>query len=275
VARGRFGELYLEAHCERLEHLARCRAAEARVEAGLLAVRTGVLSNTENGVVASRLDPSRADAVIRELLGWFQEAGAPAAWICDERVEPPDLRERLLRHGCESEDSAVAMGAELALVRLGDPSPPDGVRLLPVRQQSELDEWLAVADACGWFENRADRAAQRRLYLGLGLEQERPLRHWVARRGREPVAMASAFFGRGLAVLEHLAVVEPERCRGIGTALAQARLQEARRRGCRAVVLAPSPDGEKLYASLGFTAAAQPAGRWFYLPLRPPGPADG
>jgi GNAT superfamily N-acetyltransferase len=81
--------------------------------------------------------------------------------------------------------------------------------------------------------------------------------------------MASAFFGEKLALLTAVAVLEPERRRGVGRSLALARLREARERGCTRAVLDPSPDGAKLYATLGFETHRQPPDRWFYLP-----PAD-
>ena len=50
--------------------------------------------------------------------------------------------------------------------------------------------------------------------------------------------------------------------------LTLARLRDARARGCTSAILAPSPDGRKLYASLGFRTQPQPPGYWYYLPHR-------
>ena len=79
--------------------------------------------------------------------------------------------------------------------------------------------------------------------------------------------MASAFYaGGGTVMLTALAVLPDSRRQGIGRALALARLQEARKRQCELAVLAPSPDGAKLYETLGFETHPQPPDRWFYLP---------
>jgi GNAT superfamily N-acetyltransferase len=261
-----WGELALAAQQRRFEHLATAPVAETLRRPGLLAVATTVASNTENGVVCSALEQSSVDGAIEEVLGWFRARGVPASWLCDEAVEPADLRERLVRHGCRPERGAVDMGARLVASedeRVG--RPPD-VAIARVGDARRLDEWLEVASACELTADDDDRRARRRLYLSLGLERDRPLRHYVASRGRTPVGLASLFLAGATAVLEHVAVVPAERRRGIGRALARARLVVARRAGCRYAVLAPSPEGAELYRSLGFTIAPTPPDRWFYLP---------
>ena len=127
-----------------------------------------------------------------------------------------------------------------------------------------------VAGACGWFESHDGRRALRDLYAGLGLDVAAPLRHYLALRGREAVGMASAFFTPEAVMLASVAVLPEVRTQGIGRALALARLQEARLRGCELALLAPSPDGAALYATLGFESRPQPPDRWFYAPLRRP-----
>ena len=116
---------------------------------------------------------------------------------------------------------------------------------------------------------RAERTAWRSLQVGLALDRSAPSRLYVAVRDGRPVGLASAFFGEEIALLTTVAVLERERRRGVGRSLALARLREARERGCTRAVLDPSPDGAKLYETLGFETHRQPPDRWFYLP-----PAD-
>jgi GNAT superfamily N-acetyltransferase len=63
-----------------------------------------------------------------------------------------------------------------------------------------------------------------------------------------------------------MAVVEEERRRGIGTALALMRLQEARRLGCDLAVFGTTPESASLYEQFGFTTQPVEGRRWFYLP---------
>ena len=64
-------------------------------------------------------------------------------------------------------------------------------------------------------------------------------------------------------------VAEEERRGGIGTALALARLHEARRLGCELAVFGTTPESAALYDRFGFTTQPDEGRRWFYLPLEP------
>ncbi len=251
-----WGELALETQADYLAHLATAGVAEVRRDDGLLAVVTGVFSNTENGVVADEAD----DATIAELLTWFEARRAPGSWIA--LAPQRGLAERLERAGCRPERTGVEMGARLDALEL---EKPDGIEV--VADERALDDWLEVAEACSLLAEPGDREARRRLALSLGLGGERPVVSYLARRGGHAVGLAQAFFASRTVSLLHVAVLEGERRGGIGRALALARLCEARRRGYETVVLAPSAEGEALYHSLGFGTSATPADRCFYLPL--------
>ena len=80
---------------------------------------------------------------------------------------------------------------------------------------------------------------------------------------------ASAFFTSSTVLLEHVEVAEDERRRGIGTALALARLHEGRRLGCELAVFGTTPESAALYEQFGFTTQPVEGRRWFYLPLEP------
>jgi GNAT superfamily N-acetyltransferase len=258
---------YLAAHAAYLRHLGTAPAAEAIDAQGLYAVRTGVRSNAENGVLGNPDARLRRDRVQR-LIGWFHEWGAPASWLCPEghgRAEAASLLEEI---GCLPERSGWEMRARLGALDLDCVDRPAGTRIELVAFERELDGWLHVAGTCEWFETEPGRRAWRDLLLGLGLAGRAPLRLYLAYHGDAAVGMASAFYGEDVVLLNAVGVLPEARRRGIGRALALRRLDDARDRGCELAVLAPSPDGAKLYESLGFETHAQPPDRWFYLPAR-------
>jgi GNAT superfamily N-acetyltransferase len=143
------------------------------------------------------------------------------------------------------------------------------VTISRVRTSADLDEWLDVASRCGWLVDDRDRRARRRLHLSLGLD-DADLVHWLARRDGRAVAMASAHVTGSVVDLCNLAVVDRERRQGIGRALAAERIRAAHERGATTIVSALSPDGWKLYESLGFRSVGVTPDRWFYLPLPSP-----
>lgn len=260
-----WGELSAELHAARLRHFAEFGAGEVLRADGAFAVVTGAISNIENGIVCEQ--PRLAAGAARGLIDWVRERAVPASWMAEIAVSE-ELHAELLGLGSREETTGVDMGTRLADLDLrGDA--PAGVEIEEVRDESGLQAWLDVAQACGWFDEPATRNGQRRLYASLGLGPDRPSRHWLAWRSGEPVGMATAFFRPDAVLLEHLAVLPDERRRGIGTALALARLREAARLGCMAAVLGPTADSQPFYEALGFTLTSSPPRRWYYLSVGP------
>jgi ribosomal protein S18 acetylase RimI-like enzyme len=254
----------------RLRRYAGCAAAHSRSGDGWVAVATGARSNDMNGVVSQ---PGAAidGALVDELLAWFAELRLPASWLVEGEAGDPALAAALVERGARSEDDGWWAGrgidddlfAELAEGDLGD-----DVTITRVRTSADLDEWLDVAGRCGWLVDDRDRRARRRLHLSIGLDSD-DLAHWVARRLGRPVAMASSHLTGSVVDLCNLAVVDRERRQGIGRALAGERIRAAHERGATTIVSALSPDGWKLYESLGFHSVGVIPARWFYLPSDP------
>ena len=154
-----------------------------RIEVGDgFAVRTGVDSNSENGVVCSVLDGDPAD-----ILAWMGDA--PAQWLVGAGS---DLHDRLVAAGCRPERTAVLMGARLADLELGA---PEG-------EPADADEYRAVAAAVDFGEG------------SVGAQQR-----FVARRDGRPVGIVSTFTHDDTAVVLDLAVLPDHRRQGIGRAL--------------------------------------------------------
>jgi ankyrin repeat protein/GNAT superfamily N-acetyltransferase len=254
-----YGELAWDAEQAYLRLLATSPLAEQRPCGDGVAVITAVRSNTENGVVCSRLDGD-VDATIDATLRWFAERDAPAQWWLAADVEPADLRERLVAAGASPERTAVVMGAVLDRLALDDPPPPD-LEIIAVRDEAALRAWADVVEPA---EPRARAVA---VLASVGLGPDAPLQHRLARRDGEVVGAAS-FLLHGETVLgQQLAVVAPERRAGIGRALLQACAREAMAAGARIAVVGPTPDTVAFYRLLGFALRPGPRDRSYHLPL--------
>jgi len=248
----------LAAQAGYLRHLGTASVADVAEREGVYAVRTGIASNTENGVVSAGVVSSSLAA---ETISWLGEV--PASWLCAEGAGREETAHVLVEAGCRPDNGAWEMRGTIGELVVDTPA---GISIAAVSSRRELDAWLDVAGPCGWFESAAERRARQQLHAGLGYADAAPLRHYVAWRGNRPVGMASAFFCDGVVFLTALAVLDDEQRRGIGRSLALTRLHEARERGCATAVLGPSPDGAKLYGTLGFETYRQPSDRWFFLP---------
>jgi GNAT superfamily N-acetyltransferase len=257
----RWASPYLAAQAAYLRHLGTAPVADVIEHDGIYAVRTGVFSNTENGVISA--SPG-APEFAQDLIRWFGERSLAASWLCAEGDGRASTAAALEAAGCRPERAAWEMRASLAEFEL-DVSVD--VHIEPVTSEHELGWWLDVAGACGWFESDRERRATADLLRGLCLAESAPLRLYLAYLGKRVVGCASAFYAEEDVLLTAVAVLEEARRQGVGRSLALTRLREAHARGCKSAVLAPSPDGAKLYEALAFETYEQPADRWFYLPV--------
>ena len=229
--------------------------------AGGLAVASGLHSNTENGAV---LDP-RSEAA-PALRAWLTVHDLPASVLLTAVADAQTVA-HLNRLGLEPENGGNEMGADLSTLRLPVGDPPD-IRITEVTEGRDLADAFGIFDDADWFTNgelpRRIAAAQR-----IGYGPGSPVRHWVARAGKDPVGAATSFTCRAphepVVTLAHCCVAQPYRRRGIGTALTRARIAAAHHDGVQWVVLSPSPDGYQLHRTFGFATVPTPHDRWFYL----------
>jgi GNAT superfamily N-acetyltransferase len=260
-----YGELAWAAQESYLRLLAGSPLAEQRPCGDGIAVITGVSDNTENGVVCGRLD-GNPDAAIVETLAWFAERRAPAQWLLADRVEPADLRERLVAAGASAERTAVVMGAELHRLALDEPT-PSGLEIVAVRDAAALHEWMAIAAVCTLDASAQERARRAAIAESLGLGDDAPLQLRLARRTGQAIGMASYVLDGETVLGQHVGVLAAERRAGVGRALVQAAGREARAAGARVAVLGPTPETIAFYSLLGFVLRPWPRDRSFYLPL--------
>jgi GNAT superfamily N-acetyltransferase len=268
-----WSDLEIEAQRRLLRHfggspLAECSAPGSPVEW----VRTGVFSNTHNGVLTTRLSTGDADAAIAAVVDGFGVRRLPAIWYVSAGDRPTDLPERLTRAGCRSERTGVVMGAPTG--GIAEAAPPPGIAIRELIAPGQVEDWGRVASAV-WSESPivgdpddGDGRQHARLYASLPLGPASPWRHWLAFDQRQqPVGMVSGVFTAQAVLIEHLGVVPARRGRGLGAALATVPVRVARTAGLRWAVLGPTPDSAPLYRRLGFTTQPCRPDRQFYLPM--------
>jgi ankyrin repeat protein/GNAT superfamily N-acetyltransferase len=253
-----YAELEWAAEAAYLRYLATSPLAETRPCGDGFAVVTGIEDNTENGVVCNSAD----DATIAATLAWLADRHAPARWLLHDPVDPADLRDRLVAAGASPERTAVTMGAQLDHLTL-DAAPPPALTIVAVRATATLAAWRDVAQAC-LFDDADERA---RSFEGLGLGEDAPLQLRVAMREGRAIGAASFFLHGDTVLGQHLGVLAPERRGGVGRALVQGIVREARAAGARTIVFGPTPDTIAFYRLLGGALRPGLRDRAFYLPV--------
>jgi GNAT superfamily N-acetyltransferase len=187
-----------------------------------------------------RLSGDRLD----DLLPRFLDDADAVEASCWSRLptEPRDLGETLLAAGFRDGWQARWMAVELLSAADDVPAPP-GVRIEVVES--------------GWIQADVPYDGPGLTALRERLTGGRPQRVWhvAARRGSRAVghAMLNVTTGYlGVAGVYDMGVAPDERRRGIGSALVRAVLALGRAAGCEVATLNATPDGERLYATLGF-----------------------
>ena len=233
---------HLAAEVALLRHLATSPLAESGT-GPVSWVRTGVASNTHNGVTGARLHARTAASAVAGTIDRFVSRGLPATWfLCDDST-PADLGSLLEAGGCRPERSGWVMGAPVADLPTHAGRLPDGVVVEEVTRPSQLDAWFEAARGVTFDDDDTSRQRRQRLYASLGLGAGRPWRHWLATDHGHPVGTASALFTGSTVALDHVGVRATHRRRRLGSALTLAPVAAARRAGVMAAVLGPSPDG--------------------------------
>lgn len=254
-------ELGLNGQIAWFRFLAESGASEVVNDGAGLAVVTGLASNSDNGIVVDR-ETLRDSRSVRRLIDHVLECNVPASLVLSEPVSPRELRV-LLDLGLTAENGANDMGKAIR----GRPrvAPPDDVEIAEVHDANSLLRGLrALGD--DWFDE-SECLARMTCYQRLGFGPGHRLRHWIALRAGHVIAMATSFRFDQSVVLMHCGVIEPERRRGVASALTAARMGAAFDDGATNAVLSPSPDGFELHRQLGFRLEPLPPNRWFYLPV--------
>jgi GNAT superfamily N-acetyltransferase len=210
-------------------------------------VITGVPSGDYNGVLWARLSPEEADLQVPLLVERFRSEQLPAVWHLDAASLPADLGDRLQALGCRPAPARPRMAAPIVSVTRGLRTLPD-LRIERVTTAEELALWMNV-----WTEIRNEpRAPREELYLNLGLSRFEPLRHYLARLGGRPVGVSQLFLGQRGAGVHNVSVREEYHGLGLGSALVQHPLLEARTHGYDLAVLGPAAEHVAAFESLGF-----------------------
>lgn len=203
-----------------------------------------------NCVVRADLTAADADAEIRAWLAELRRRGLPGSWHLGPSSRPADLGQRLVRLGFAHADDEIGMAADLNAVPDRVPAPA-GLAIERVRDEPALGAWTGTL-ARGFGEGEREAAWVGSVYAAIGLGDEVPWRHFLARLDGQPVATSSLFLGAGVGGVYFVFTVPEARRRGIGAAVTLAALHEARALGFRLAVLGSSAMGRSVYRRLGF-----------------------
>jgi GNAT superfamily N-acetyltransferase len=224
-------------------------------------VITGVPSDDYNGIIWARLTGDEADLLPSILVDRFRMHQLPSTWHLDAGTQPADLRDRLAALGCQPVTPAIGTAARIV-------DATRGMRDLP---QLTVDRVTTPEDLATWMDVWAGISGEPRepretLYASLGLKRVEPLRHYLARLDGRPVGVSQLFLGQQVAGIYAVAVRPDFRRIGIGAALVQRPLLEARTLGYDLAVADPAADTLPFFRALGLIPFVSPYPRYRLWP---------
>jgi len=132
---------------------------------------------------------------------------------------------------------------------LKEAATPPGLTIKRVESVEMLRDFVCSA-VSGYGMPEGSESTCYDLFAGLGFDL--PLQHYVGYVGGKAVATAELFLGAGVAGIYWVSTVPEARYQGIGTAITQAALLQAREMGFRIGILHSSEQGYSVYRQLGF-----------------------
>jgi GNAT superfamily N-acetyltransferase len=207
------------------------------------------------------------DTVISGVIEQFKAHHLPGAWHVGPSMRPLDLGQRLVQHGFHDAGSEPGMAVNLLAVNESNESVNHTPQLTieRVRDEHQLDTWARTM-AQGFGEGELEAEWVRVIYRKIGLGDDVPFRHFLARLDGQAVATSSLFLGAGVAGVYFVMTVPQARRQGIGAAITIAALREARHLGYRVGVLGSSQSGYPVYQRIGFKTYCQIGLYEWYLP---------
>lgn len=217
---------------------------------GLVWTETRVKAPMFNNIFRFRVRPDQVDAVLARLKA---ERIPLRCWVGPD-TSPSNLGERLLADGWTLRFSGSGMAANLDTLPESVPHPPD-LRIERVDNPSTLNEWAAIFSQT-FSLSEAIRQTWYDIHAAMMITNQ-PWQHYLARLNGVPVAMASLFFGCGVAGVANVTTLPMVRNSGIGTAITLRPLQDAQAMGYKTSTLIATPMAQKLYSQLGFRKYCQ------------------
>jgi len=212
-------------------------------------VMTGIMFPTCNVAFHAYFTQENADKVIKKFIGEGRKRNVPLQWYIGHDNTPIDLGERLTAHGFTNRGLGPGMAIDLKAMN-EDEKPPTGLKITRVNDDKTLEVWCHVACTGFGIPPHAEPALKE--WLKTDLEYKQPLKLYLGVMDDKPVATAMYYLGAGVAGVYFVAALPEVRNKGVGFAITQKPLQEARKLGYKVGTLQASKMGEPVYLRMGF-----------------------
>lgn len=216
---------------------------------------TGLQQDVFNIVLSCHLEVGAIDARIDEEIRDIGVRQIPVTWHVGMLTEPKDLGRYLEARGFPHDYDLAGMAVELESVdsRLDH---RDGLTVRRVASEQDCREWAGCLaeswespkEVAPWMLNNA--------CFNLEIEQRRglslPRKMYLASLEGVPSAGSMLFWSNGIAGLQTVGTVQAARRKGVGTAVVESALADARTMGFKCIVVLSTVEAVDMYKRCGF-----------------------
>jgi GNAT superfamily N-acetyltransferase len=237
----------------------RCAALSSNADfseiRGITRCITGLQQEVFNIVLTCHIEEDAIDARIDEEIRDFGARQIPAIWHVGMSTRPKDLGRYLEARGFPHDYDLMAMAVDLESVD-GGAGRQDGVPVRRVASEQDCREWAVCLaeswespkEVAPWMMNNA--------CFNLAIEQRRglslPRKMYLASLEGVPSAGSMLFWSNGIAGLQTVGTVHAARRKGVGTAVVESALADARTMGFKHVVVLSTVEAVDMYKRCGF-----------------------
>jgi GNAT superfamily N-acetyltransferase len=222
---------------------------------GITRCITGLQQEVFNVILTSHLEADAIDARIDEEIRDIGARQIPVIWHVGISTEPKDLSRYLEARGFPHDYDLAAMAVDLEFVD-GRAGRQDGVRVRRVASEQDCRDWTGCLaeswespkEVAPWMMNNA--------CFNLAIEQSRglslPRKMFLASLEGVPSAGSILFWSNDIAGLQTVGTVHAARRKGVGTAIVECALADARSMGFKHVVVLSTVEAVDMYKRSGF-----------------------
>jgi GNAT superfamily N-acetyltransferase len=202
-----------------------------------------------NAAFQARLNPERVEDVIETFIARGRAKKVPLHWWIGHDTRPADLGERLKAHGFIHSGDSAGMAIDLLGMNEDVPRLP-ALTIEPVKDIETLKIWVHITAVGFGIPVTVEPALLK--WFATCIELKLPMKYYLGRWDGKPVSTSMLLMAAGVAGIYFVATVPEARRQGIGFAVTQQPLLEAREMGYRVGILQASKMGYPVYESLGF-----------------------
>ena len=205
-----------------------------------------------HNVLATRIQPTRLQDDLDRCLAILAAEAQPSRWFLNAHNRESEITEQLI---CRGFDNFTSFSIMVKDIEAGT-KPWQSMRtaeheIAELTHDYQIKSWVQVL--AGIYEFSFDFSnIWLDMILGCGLGNNHPWRYYICTDEGKPAGVLSALWIDQLVTIEVLGVLPDYRGRGVGEALLQRAMQDARAAGYQVVVSWPMSDARGIYERYDF-----------------------